>query len=113
MPARKQPQAPSGFLSKPLLGDALAFLGALLFFFLCMLLPLVGPAGSQTTHYWPHNFLTFLAVLLLAIASSALGTWSKLRLRQSEAGAFPWWPAGLTVFYILWLLVFLAGGLKI
>jgi hypothetical protein len=111
MSSRKSTQ--SVFLSNPFWGDALACLGVLFFFFLCMLLPLVGPAGSRTVHYWPQNFLTFLGVLLLAIASSALGTWSKLRRREREAGAYPWWSAGLTVFYVLWLLVFLLGGLKI
>jgi hypothetical protein len=113
LPMAPRKSSKDTLLLKPWFGDTLFFLGALSFFFLCMLLPLVGPAGSRTVHYWPQNFLTFLAVLLLAIAFSSVGWYAKIRRRREDQSPYPWWSAGITLFYLLWLAVFLAGGLKI
>jgi len=108
-----RPKKTNDFLSIPWLGETFSWLGILAFFFLCMLLPLVGKAGSRTDHYWPQNYLTFLGVLLAAIACSALGHLSKTRRRADGDAAYPWRSAAITLFYVLWLVVFLAGGLKI
>lgn len=93
-------------------GDLCSFLGALTAFFLCMILPLVGRAGMATVHA-TQNYVTFLGVLLLAIAFSALGWWSKTRRRKSDQSPYPWVSAGLTCFYLTGLVILLMGGLKI
>jgi uncharacterized membrane protein YidH (DUF202 family) len=56
-------------------GDALVLAAGLFFYLLCMLLPLVGPAGARVDHAL-QNRLAFLLVLglMLALSIAALLT---------------------------------------
>ena len=55
---------------KPFFGNALTVLAGLLFMFVCMLLPLVGPAGV-VMEFSDKNFTVFLSVLVFAVLVSA------------------------------------------
>ncbi len=99
-------------LANRAVGNTLAILAGLVFLFLCMILPLVGPAGAATP-YATANFIAFLGVLLLALVLSGLATWSKLQCRKVDGSPFPLWSAGLTGVLVFLLLMLLTGMLKI
>ena len=99
-------------LAKPLFGHVLAVASGLSFFFLCMILPLVGPAGSKVEHAL-KNKLAFLGMLLLTFLLAALSAYSKILQRKTEGGSLPFYSLGLCVVCILSLLVLLAGGFAI
>jgi hypothetical protein len=101
-----------GVLAKPLWGNVLAIASGLSFFFLCMILPLVGPAGSKVEHAL-KNKLAFLAVLLLTFLLAALASYSKLLQRKFEGGSLPLYSLGLCVVCLLTLLVFMMNGFAI
>lgn len=97
---------------KPLAGTILAAASGLSFFFLCMILPLVGPAGSRVAHA-AQNRNAFLAVLLATFALAAAATWSKLGRRRNEGGSLPWFSLGLCGICLLTFLVLVTGGFAI
>jgi len=101
-----------GILFRPLAGTILAVASGLSFFFLCMILPLVGPAGSRVEHA-DKNKAAFILVLLLTLALAAASTWSKLGCRKNHGGGLPWFSLGLGMVCILTLIVLLIGGLSI
>ena len=70
----------------PVTGTILTVLAALMFYFLCMLLPLVGPAGAVVPHA-RQNFWAFLSALLVALLLSALALAARLAQARCEAAA--------------------------
>jgi len=102
----------NGILFRPLTGTILAVAAGLSFFFLCMILPLVGPAGSRVEHAG-QNKAAFILALLLTFALSATSTWSKLGCRKNHEGAMPWFSLGLSAVCILTFIVLLMGGFAI
>ena len=102
----------AGILFRPLTGTILAVASGLSFFFLCMILPLVGPAGSRVEHA-DKNQTAFIFVLLLTFALAAASTRSKLGCRKNEGGPLPWFSIGLCTVCILTFFVLVVGGFKI
>ena len=111
MSMEQQNSMPS-VLNKPLTGTVLAVSSGLSFFFLCMILPLVGPAGSKTDHA-ATNRLAFLGVLMLTLLLAALASFSKMARRKSEGGPLPVWSLALCLVCVLTLFVFLLDGFSI
>ncbi|MBP7829676.1 MAG: hypothetical protein KA248_07135 [Kiritimatiellae bacterium] len=109
---------PEPFFARPIVGNLLSLAAGLSFLFLCMILPLVGPAamrgsGSPGAGPVPHarfNFLTFLGVLLLSLALSVLAYFSKMDRRKKDGSPLPVYTIGLFVV-LLFLLVALFMGL--
>lgn len=97
------------FLFMPLTGNVLAVISGLSFYLLCMMLSLVGPAGSSVEHA-DRNRYAFAAVLLVTLLLSALAVVSKLGCRSRRGGALPWFSLGLCVVCILSFIVLFAGG---
>lgn len=97
---------------KPAAGTTLAVVSGLSFFFLCMILPLVGPAGSRVDHAG-QNQAVFLLVLAVTFILSALAAYSKMGRRKVDASPRPWFSFGLCGICILTLVVLLAGGFAI
>lgn len=96
----------------PKTGTALALASGLSFFSLCMVLPLVGPAGSRVEHAG-KNQVAFLLVLLVTFALAGLATWSKLGRRKVDGGPLPWFSFGLCAVCVATLVVLLSGGFAI
>jgi ABC-type Fe3+-siderophore transport system permease subunit len=91
--------------------DLLGVTGGVVFLFVLMMLPMVGPAGARTAHY-PVNFSVFLLVLL-ASASFAFGALAlKLRARRVDGGRFPALTAALCAACAGLLLALLTGALR-
>jgi len=120
-PERAAARPPPPVLARESTGNALTIAAALAFMFLCMILPIVGPAatqGSGSPGAGPATFLArnraaFLATTLVATALAALATWSKLEARKVRGGAFPRVSAGLLAACAFVLVVFAAGLLGI
>ena len=106
----KQPT--DAILFKPLTGTVLAVASGLSFFFLCMILPLVGPAGSKVEHAG-KNKAAFLGVLVITFLLAALAACSKIGRRKVDGSSLPWWSLGLCLICILSLLVLLVDGFAI
>ncbi len=99
-------------LCKPATGTALAVASGLSFFFLCMILPLVGPAGSRVDHA-AMNKVAFLGVLLITFALAALSAFSKLGRRKLDASPLPLFSFGLCAVCLLTLVILLFDGFAI
>ena len=103
---------PNKVLAKPIFGNILAVASGLSFFFLCMILPLVGPAGSKVDHAL-KNKQAFLAVLVVTFLLAALASYSKILQRETKGGSLPLYSLGLCAVCILSLLVLLVNGFAI
>ena len=99
-------------LFKPQVGTILAVASGLSFFFLCMILPLVGQSGSKTDHA-ASNKAAFLSVLLITFLLAALASYSKMGRRKADGGPWPWFSLGLCGVCILTLFVLLVDGFSI
>jgi len=99
-------------LFRPSTGSALAFSAGLSFYLLCMIMPLVGPAGSRVEHHG-RNLGAFLFVLFLTLALAGAASWSKLECRKIHGGARPWFSLGLCAICLLTLLIVLFKGFSI
>jgi len=99
-------------LQKPAAGSALAVAAGVFFFFNCMLLPLVGRAGSSSPDA-DKNRLAFLAVLGLTFLLAALATWSKMARRSDDKSPLPYWSLGLCGICVLIFVLLMTGRLAI
>lgn len=99
-------------LFRPLTGTILAVASGLSFFFLCMILPLVGPAGSRVEHA-DQNEAAFVSILVLTLVLAAASTYSKLGCRKNHEAMLPWFSLGLSAVCILTFIVLLLGGFAI
>ena len=108
-------------IASPMLGNLLSIAAGLSFLFLCMILPLVGPAamrgsGSPGAAAVPHaraNILAFTAVLLLSLALSVVATISKLERRKADQSPIPLYSIGLCAVLVFLLIALVAGLLQI
>ena len=93
-------------------GTTLSILAGLAFFLLCMLLPLVGPAGSRVEHASENEiiFLSWLGITLLFSVASVLSRWERVR-KENEPR--PIYSLLLCIMCIMMLLIQLAGGFAI
>ena len=110
--AREEQQPTDGRLSSPLTGTILAVASGLSFFFLCMILPLVGPSGSKVAHA-AQNKAAFLGVLLVTFLLAAAAAYSKMIRRRVDGCARPYWSVGLCLVCVLALFVLLMDGFSI
>ncbi|MFA6174495.1 MAG: hypothetical protein WC701_12565 [Kiritimatiellales bacterium] len=99
-------------LQKPVAGSALTVAAGVSFFFNCMLLPLVGRAGSSAPHA-DKNRLAFLAALGLTFALASLATWSKMARRADDKSPLPYWSLGLCGICVLIFVLLMTGRLAI
>jgi uncharacterized membrane protein YidH (DUF202 family) len=99
-------------LQKPAVGSVLTVASGISFFFTCMLLPLVGRAGSSVP-YADTNRLAFLAVLGLTFMLAALATWSKMLRRSEDQSPMPYWSLGLCVVCTALFILLMTGLLAI
>lgn len=102
----------NSWLFRSATGTSFGVASGLSFFFLCMILPLVGPAGSRVDHAG-QNQAAFLLVLFVTFALAALAAYSKLGRRKVDGSPLPWLSFGLCSLCILTLIVLFAGGLAI
>ncbi|MDF7801981.1 hypothetical protein P4C99_21070 [Pontiellaceae bacterium B1224] len=108
----QEPNYDNDILLKPATGTALAVASGLSFFFLCMILPLVGPAGSREPHA-SMNKVAFLGVLLVTLALAALSAFSKMKRRKIDASPLPFFSFGLCAVCLLTLVILLFDGFAI
>ena len=99
-------------LRKPAAGGALAVAAGVFFFFNCVLLPLVGRAGSSAPHA-DKNRLAFLAVLVLTFTLAALATWSKLLRRSEDKSPLPYWSLTLCGICVALFVLLMTGRLAV
>jgi len=71
-----------------LLGDAIAILATVSFFFLCMILPLVGKSGAQVAWYG-KNFIAFTLGLIVTLLLAIVSTATKWTQRKAGNGDLP------------------------
>lgn len=100
------------FLQKPVVGSVLTVVSGISFFFNCMLLPLVGRAGSSVPDA-DKNRLAFLAVLGLTFTLATLATWSKMVRRSDDKSPLPYWSLGLCVICVVIFVLLMTGLLGI
>ena len=108
----KQVTLPTSILANRTVGSAFATVSGLSFLLLCMLLPLVGPAGAVATEP-KKNLLTFLAVLLLAFLSSIAAMISKFERRKIDQSPLPLLSIVLCGLCLLLLVALIFGWLHI
>ena len=109
------------FFAQPRVGSALTILAGLTFYFLLMILPLVGPAamrgsGSPGAGPAPHlarNIAAFVSVLLLCFSLSLLALRSKLARRKMDGSPLPYYSIGLCAACVFLLVVLVTGLLQI
>lgn len=99
-------------LFKPAMGTGLAVASGLSFFFLCMILPLVGPAGSRQDHA-AQNETAFLTVLLITVSLAGLAAYSKLGTRKVAGGPLPWSTLALCAVCVLTFVLVLFNAFAI
>lgn len=104
-------ELPAG-ASLPLVGTLLTVAASLSFFFVCMVLPLVGKAGVQTVHA-SQNFRAFLAALIVSLAFSVAATVAKMKRSRLDGSPKPYLTMGLFVINVGLLISLFAGLLKI
>jgi hypothetical protein len=100
------------FLQKSLTGSVLTVAAGLSFFFTCMLLSLVGRAGSSVP-YAGKNQATFLAVLGVTLLLAVLATVAKMMRRSGDQSPLPFWSMGLCAVCVLLFVLQLTGLLAI
>lgn len=99
-------------LQNPLTGNVLTVAAGLSFFFTCMLLPLVGRAGSSVP-YAGKNRLAFLAAVGLTFTLAALATGAKMLRRKEDQSPLPIWSFGLCALCVLLFVLQITGLLAI
>jgi len=99
-------------LQKPLTGSVLTVAAGLSFFFTCMLLPLVGRAGSSVP-YADQNQRSFLSVLGVTLLLSVLATAAKILRRSEDQSPLPIWSIGLCMVCVLLFVLQLTGLLAV
>jgi drug/metabolite transporter (DMT)-like permease len=87
-------------------------MSGLSFFFTCMLLPLVGPAGVRVSHAG-KNQVGFLLVLLLTFVLAAGSAWLKLLRRKEDQSPLPLWSFALSAACILIFVLQVSGLLAV
>ncbi|MDK2857399.1 MAG: hypothetical protein PWQ29_884 [Verrucomicrobiota bacterium] len=100
------------FIRKPVTGSVLTVASGVSFFFTCMLLPLVGRAGSSVP-YADKNRLAFLLAVGLTFLLAVLATGSKLMRRSDDQSPLPYWSIGVSSICILLFILLLTDLLLI
>ena len=93
-------------------GSVLTVMSGVLFFFTCMLLPLVGPAGSRAPDAG-KNQIAFLSALGVTFLLAVLATWLKMMRRKEDQIPLPVCSMGLCAVCTLLFVLQLTGLLAI
>ena len=121
MAKKNEETVENAFMANPFIGNVFSILSGLSFLFLCMILPIVGPAavhgsGSPGATAAPHlmkNYLAFSAVLALSIALGVLALISKVERRKVDGSPLPKFTIGLLVILGFLTIAFVTGLLAI
>jgi hypothetical protein len=89
-------------------GRACTAAAALLFFWLCMVLPLVGRAARLTDHYG-KNLATFAVFLALALGLAFQARRLLLRAHREGLAPYPRLAAGLFWLYVAMAVLLVTG----
>ena len=100
------------FFYNPMVGSILTVMAGGAFFFTCMLLPLVGRAGSSAPTS-DLNQITFLGVLGLTFLLSPLATGSKMIRRSEDQSPLPIWSIGLCAVCVCLFVLQVSGLLAL
>ena len=114
-------QPKGSFFAQPAVGSVLTVMGGVAFLFLCMILPLVGPAaaggsgspGAARAAHYTLNFIAFLSVLLVTMGLSVAAILSKLERRKVDNSPLPFFSILLTALCVLLLVALFTGLLAI
>ncbi|MBN2686453.1 MAG: hypothetical protein JXR40_14320 [Pontiellaceae bacterium] len=96
-------------IRNPIVGTALAVAAGFSFYVLCMMLPLVGPAGSKMAHAVENRAAFILVLLLTFLLASGSTALVLVRRKLEEAVAFPLFACGLAVLCLIMLVLLMAG----
>ncbi len=116
---QSQPDIP--FIARPMVGNVLTILGGLSFLFLCMILPLVGPAavhgsGSPGAGPAPHlkqNYMAFSATLAVSLILAVAAVYSKSERRKIDGSPLPKYSLALIGVLLFILVAFVLGWLSL
>ncbi len=106
-PVREEIPPSEPFIATPWAGTLFTVLSGLSFLLVCMVLPLVGKAGMQTT-YAAQNQRAFLVIVMLSLILAALATYSKLARRKIDGSPLP-----LFSMILMALCLILLGALSV
>tara|TARA_B100002019_G_scaffold72962_1_gene62991 strand:+ start:202 stop:522 length:321 start_codon:yes stop_codon:yes gene_type:complete len=97
---------------EPLAGLVLTILSSLGFFIMCMILPLVGPAGSSVEHSYENKKIFFVVLIINIILSFSS---YMVKMMQSKRFGFPKpiFSLFLSISSLFFLIVFLFDGFSI
>ena len=99
-------------LIKPVVGSVLTVAAGISFFVNCMMLPLVGRAGSSVPYADKHK-PGFLSALGITFALAALATWSKMARRSVDKSPLPVWSLGLCAVCAALFVLLMTGLLAV
>lgn len=117
----KKSVVPVPFFAQPMVGTLLTVASGVSFLFLCMILPIVGPAaafgsgspGATRAVHYTQNFWAFLGVLVLSMVLGGLAVFSKLERRKIDGSPLPVYSIGLCGILVLVLVALFTGLLSI
>ena len=86
----------------------------LAFYFVCILLPLVGQSGKMVGYYGGKNVITFLSAVVLGFILAASGFWLKQKRRSAHPDEpFPKASLGMATLFLIIFFLQLSGLLAI
>ena len=93
-------------------GAVLSVLAGLAFFLLCMILPLVGPAGSRVSHAADNKyiFMGWLFITSLISIAAVFSRWWRVKHQQAPK---PLFSVLLSIICLLTWIVLFSGGFAI
>lgn len=109
------------FLALPLVGNVLTILTGLAFIFVCMVLPLVGPAavhgsgspGAGPAEHLNLNYIAFTAALLVSLVLGLGAIASKIERRKVDGSPLPFYSFALVGILLFIGIAFALGLLSI
>jgi hypothetical protein len=112
-----QPPVVVPFFARPAIGSFFTILSGVSFFFLCMILPIVGPAavhgsgspGAGPTPALAKNYMAFTAVLIVSLAIAGLAVFSKMERRKIDGSPLPLYSVGLLALLVCMAIAFATG----
>ena len=96
----------------PVIRVALSVLSGLSFFLLCMILPLVGPAGSRVEHTLANQVI-FVSWLIFTLLISILSFFSRKMSNNDQNKDIPLFSILLIIICVVIFVLFLLGALSI
>tara|TARA_B100001559_G_scaffold83854_1_gene69698 strand:+ start:88 stop:411 length:324 start_codon:yes stop_codon:yes gene_type:complete len=98
--------------NNPIILNFITIMAGLAFFLLCMLLPLVGPAGSKVEHA-DYNNAIFTGWLIFTLILSSTSYYFRYHIYRIKNDIFPKYSLILTILCIIIFLINILGGFSI